>query len=232
MKIEIWSDIACPWCYIGRRRLEHALEQFEHADQVEIIWRSFQLDPDAPRESTKTSNEVLAERKGISLEQAQMMHDHVTTVAKEVGLDYRFDIARRGNSFDAHRLLHYAATQGLQNEMKERIQRAYFTEGQSFSDYETLARLAGEVGLDPQASRDVLESGAHADDVHADIRRAMQIGVRGVPFFVLADKYAISGAQPSELFLQALEQSWAETHPVVQMVGLGGDGDVCEDADC
>jgi len=232
MKIEIWSDIACPWCYIGRRRLENALDQFEHADQVEIIWRSYQLDPGAPKQYAGSMNDMLVEMKGISHEQAQKMHDHVTALAAEVGLEYRFDIAKAGNSFDAHRLLHHAAKHGKQNEMKERIQRAYFTEGQSFSDFDTLVRLAGEVGLDQDAAREALDSGAYADDVRADIRRAMQIGVRGVPFFVLADKYAVSGAQPSELFLQALEQSWAETHPKIEYVTVGGDADVCEDGNC
>lgn len=232
MKVEIWSDIACPWCYIGRRRLEAALDQFEHGDEVEIIWRSYQLDPSAPKQYAGTMNDMLVEMKGISHAQAQQMHDHVTAIAAEVGLDYRFDIAKAGNSFDAHRLLHFAAKHGLQNEMKERIQRAYFTEGQSFSDFDTLVRLAGEVGLDPQAAREALDSGAYANEVRADILRARQIGVRGVPFFVLADKYAVSGAQPSELFLQALEQSWAETHPKIEYVSVGGDADACEDGNC
>ena len=232
MKIEIWSDIACPWCYIGRRRLEGALAEFEHRDAVEITWRSYQLDPSAPREYEGSVYDMLMEKKGISRQQVEMMHERVTDLAAEVGLDYRFDIAKPGNSFDAHRLLHFALAKGLQSEMKERIQKAYFTEGQSFSDFDTLVRLAVEVGLDGDEARQVLESGAYGDAVRNDIRRAMMIGVNGVPFFVVADKYGISGAQPSELFAQALEQAWVETHPVMQLVSADGDADVCEDDTC
>lgn len=232
MKIEIWSDIACPWCYIGRRRLESALAQFDHRDQVEVIWRSFQLDPSAPREYNGSINQMLSEMKGIDLRRAEAMHAHVTALAAQEGLDYRFDLVRPGNSFDAHRLIHLAAHHGLQSEMKERIQKAYFTDGLSFSDPDTLVQLAVEVGLDAHEVRQMLARNDYADDVRADIRRAQMIGISGVPFFLFDEKYAISGAQPAELFTTALERAWADSHPVMQLMGADADAGVCTDESC
>lgn len=232
MKVEIWSDIACPWCYIGRRRFESALNQFEHNDQVEVIWRSFQLDPSAPREYKGSINEMLAEKKGIDPSRAEAMHAHVTELAALEGLDYQFDRVRPGNSFDAHRLLHLAAHHGLQSEMKERLQKAYFTDGLSYSDPDTLTELAVEVGLDADETRTMLDSDAYATEVHADIRRAQMIGVSGVPFFVFDEKYAVSGAQPSDLFTTALERAWADSHPVIELVGADPDAGVCDDESC
>jgi predicted DsbA family dithiol-disulfide isomerase len=232
MKIEIWSDIACPWCYIGRRRLENALAQFEHRDQVEVIWRSFQLDPSAPREYDGSINQMLAELKGIDTHRAEAMHAHVTALAAQEGLDYRFDSVRPGNSFDAHRLIHLAARHGLQSEMKERVQKAYFTDGLSYSDPDTLVRLAVEVGLDADEVRQMLAGSDHAADVRADIRRAQMIGISGVPFFLFDEKFAVSGAQPAELFTTALERAWAESHPVVQLMGASDDAGVCTDETC
>lgn len=214
MHVEIWSDIACPWCYIGRRRFERALAGFEHRDQVEVIWRSFQLDPEAPREYSGSIYDMLAEKKGISREQSEEMHRQVTELAAQEGLEYRFDRVRPGNSFDAHRLLHFARERGVQSEMKERLQRAYFTEGLPVGDPDTLVRLAGEVGLEEAAARSVMESEEYADAVRADIRRARELGCRGVPFFVLAGKYGVTGAQPAETFAQALERAWSEVAAV------------------
>ncbi|MCC6611824.1 MAG: DsbA family oxidoreductase [Anaerolineae bacterium] len=233
MKLEIWSDIACPWCYIGRRRLETALSQFEHRDQVEIVWRSFQLDPGAPQEYEGSINEMLAEMKGIHPQQAAAMHAHVTNLAAQEGLDYRFDRVRPGNSFNAHRLLHLAAHHGVQSEMKERLQKAYFTDGLSIGDAETLVQLAVEVGLDADEARAVLNSDAFAGDVRADIRRAQMLGIGGVPFFLFDERYAVSGAQPAALFTTALERAWADSHPLVQVVGSGdADAGVCTDDSC
>lgn len=231
MKVEIWSDIACPWCYIGRRRFETALNQFEHRDQVEIVWRSFQLDPSAPREYAGSINEMLAEKKGIDIQRAEAMHAHVTELAADEGLEYRFDRVRPGNSFDAHRLLHLAAHHNLQSEMKERLQKAYFTDGLPFGDPDTLVQLAVEVGLDADEARKAMESDAYATEVHADARRARMIGVQGVPFFLFDEKYAVSGAQPPDLFTTALERTWADSHPVVQLVG-DGDAGLCDDDSC
>ncbi len=214
MKVEIWSDIACPWCYIGRRRFERALDHFEHRDQVEMVWRSFQLDPNAPREYQGTINDMLVETKGIDRRRAEALHAHVTALAAQEGLDYHFERVRPGNSFDAHRLLHLAAHQHRQGEMKERLQKAYFTEGLSYSDPETLVRLGVEVGLDADEIRRTLETDAYAAEVRADIRRAQDLGINGVPFFLFDEKYAISGAQPVELFSMALERTWEESHSI------------------
>jgi predicted DsbA family dithiol-disulfide isomerase len=216
MRVEIWSDIACPWCYIGRRRFEQALNQFEHRDEVEVVWRSFQLDPSAPREYNGSINEMLAEKMGVNASKAEAMHEHVTNLAAEVGLDYHFDRVRPGNSFDAHRLIHLAAHHDLQSEMKERLQKAYFTDGLSFSDPETLTQLATEVGLDANETRDMLSADTYTGDVNADIQRARMLGINGVPFFLFDQKYAVSGAQPTELFMTALERTWEDTHPVAK----------------
>ncbi len=210
MRVEIWSDIACPWCYIGRRRFERALAQFEGRDRVEVIWRSFQLDPSMPQEYPGTSDEMLMRKYGVSRAEAEAMHARVTELGAQEGLEYRFDLVRLGNTFDAHRLLHLAAAHGLQGEMKERLQRAHFTEGLPVGDRETLVKLAVEVGLDADEARRVLETESYSDAVQADIRRAQMLGVNGVPFFVFGGKYAVSGAQPTELFSMALQRAWAE----------------------
>lgn len=213
MQVEIWSDIACPWCYIGRRRFEKALNQFEHRDAVKIIWRSFELDPDAPQHYQGSVDDLLAQKYGMSRIEAQARHAQITALAAQEGLEYHFERTRRGNSFDAHRLVHLAAQHGLQSEMKERLQKAYFTDGLSFSDPDTLVKLAVEVGLDADETRRMLETDAYAVHVRNDERRAQVLGIHGVPFFVFEQKYAVSGAQPTELFLSALQRAWEEFHP-------------------
>jgi predicted DsbA family dithiol-disulfide isomerase len=219
MKIEIWSDIVCPWCYLGKRRFESALTHFEHRDTIEVVWRSYQLDPNAPQSYPRSIDEMLSETKGISVAQAREMHTRLTAMGAQEGLDYRFDKVRYGNTFDAHRLLHLAAEHGLQAELNERFQRAYFTEGEPIGDPDTLVRLAAEVGLDADEARQAIASEEYAGKVTADLHRAQAVGVTGVPFFVIENKYAISGAQPGDLFLNALEQIWQathhETHPAV-----------------
>jgi predicted DsbA family dithiol-disulfide isomerase len=204
MTVEIWSDVVCPWCYVGKRRFEAALEQFEHRDDVQVMWRSFQLDPQAPRERGHSSAEHLAAKYGMSVEQAESTNAQMTELAASEGLEYHLDRTRGGNSFDAHRLIHLAAGHGLQDVMKERLMRAYFTEGEAIGDLDTLARLAEEVGVDPAP----LAGEAYADAVHADEELAARIGIRGVPFFVLDRRYGVSGAQPAELLLQALDKAW------------------------
>jgi predicted DsbA family dithiol-disulfide isomerase len=216
MKVEIWSDIACPWCYIGRRRFEKALSQFEYGDQVEVIWRSYQLDPNAPRDYAGTVNDLLAQRYGMSREKAESMNAQVSELAAQEGLEYHLGHAHPVNSWDAHCLIHLAASHDLQGEMKERLQRAYFTEGLVVSDPNTLVRLAVEIGLEAGETRQALETKAYADAVRADEQRAQRLGIRGVPFFLINGKYAVSGAQPAELFLTALERAWADTHPAVE----------------
>jgi predicted DsbA family dithiol-disulfide isomerase len=204
MTVEIWSDVVCPWCYVGKRRFEAALEQFDHRDQVEVTWRSFELDPTAPPERTGSSAEHLASKYGLSVEEAERKNAEMTELAASEGLEYHLDRARGGNSFDAHRLIHLARDQGRHEEMLERLMRAYFTEGEPIGDAETLVGLAIEVGVDPRG----LLGEAYADAVHADEELAARIGIRGVPFFVLDRRYGVSGAQPSELLLQALETAW------------------------
>jgi predicted DsbA family dithiol-disulfide isomerase len=211
--VEIWSDIACPWCYVGKRRFEAALERFEHRDDVKVTWRSFELDPTAPDERTGDRAERLAEKYGMSVEEARGAEQRLTGVAAGEGLPFRFDIARSGNTFDGHRLVHLAQTRGLQDEMKERLLRAYFTEGELISDHDALVRLAGEVGLDEQGVRELLAGDRYADEVRADEQAAGELGISAVPTFVVDRKLGASGAQPPEALLDLLRQGWAKHKP-------------------
>jgi predicted DsbA family dithiol-disulfide isomerase len=210
LTVEIWSDVVCPWCYIGKRRFEAALERFDHREDVTILWRSFELDPEAPTEVQGSASERLAAKYGMSLERADQLHAEMTERAAADGLEYRLDLAQGANTFDAHRLIHLAATYGHQAAAKERILRGYFTEGANLSDPETLVRLVGEVGVEEAEARDVLATTRFAEDVREDELLASQLGVQGVPFFVLDRRYGVSGAQPPEVLLQALEQAWGE----------------------
>jgi predicted DsbA family dithiol-disulfide isomerase len=216
MTIEIWSDVMCPFCYIGKRKFETALAQFNYRANINVIWKSFQLAPDLKTNPVKNIHQFLAEHKGMSLEQAKGMNDQMAQVAKQVGLHYDFDKAIPANSFNAHRFSHLAKQHGLQNDAEERLFKAYFTEGKNIDDISTLVQLGVEIGLDATETKTVLESDQYANDVHQDIDEAQQVGVRGVPFFVLDRKYAISGAQDSETFLQAIDTSyteWLQKHP-------------------
>ncbi len=234
MKVEIWSDVVCPWCYIGKRRFESALADFEHRDQVEVIWRSYQLDPQASRASGEKVTEMLAQKYGVSLEQAAKMHARVSAVAAQEGLVYHLDQAQHANTFDAHRLLHLAAERGLQQEAEERFFHAYFTEGKALGDAETLVQLASELGIAEDEARAALDSDAYADAVRADIRRARMFGIQGVPFFAIDEQYGVSGAQPSEVLQEVLEQAWAESHPLIKVGGASSDDDAnaCEGDSC
>ncbi len=208
--VEVWSDLVCPWCYLGKRRLERALEQFAERDRVDVVWRSFELEPDAPA-TPEPRAEALARRYGMTADEAAQRDAHMAALAAETGLDYRPDLVLLGNTFDAHRVLHAAAAAGLQAQVKERLLRAYFTEGRALTDRDTLVELAGEAGLDRDGARAALADGAHAAEVRAEEREAAQLGITGVPFFVLGRRYAVSGAQPPELLLEALERAFAET---------------------
>jgi predicted DsbA family dithiol-disulfide isomerase len=210
LTVEIWSDVVCPWCYIGKRRFEAAMETFEHADEVTIMWRSFELDQEAPKESEGTAAERLAAKYGMSIERAETLHGEMTERAAAEGLEFRFDLARGGNTFDAHRLIHLAATYGHQAAAQERLMRAYFTEGERIADKDTLIRLLVEVGVDAEEARDVLETERFASDVREDELLAAQLGIQGVPFFVLDRRLGVSGAQPPEVLVQALQQGWDE----------------------
>jgi predicted DsbA family dithiol-disulfide isomerase len=211
VKVEIWSDVVCPWCYIGKRRFEHAVAELGGEADVEIVWRSFELDPDAPRVQGEPMLEHLAQKYGMTLEQAEAAQARVTQTAAGEGLDYHLADTQRGNSFDAHRLIHLARTRGLQDEVKERFLRAYFTEGERIGEPETLARLAVEAGLDPAEVDETLATGRFADEVREDERRARLLGINGVPFFVLDERLGVSGAQPTEVFVRALRQAAAQT---------------------
>src|SRR5690554_16631 len=202
MKVEIWSDVVCPWCYIGKRRFESALEEF--GEEVDIIYRSFELSPDAPRREPGTLAESLASKYGISPARAQQMLAQTTQAAADEGLNFDFARAQGGNTFDAHRVLKFALLQGAQPEVKERLLRAYFVEGRAISDRDELAKIAGEAGLDAQEVRTMLDGDEFAEQVRADEARAGRVGVRGVPYFLIDGEVGISGAQPPETFLEAL----------------------------
>jgi predicted DsbA family dithiol-disulfide isomerase len=210
LTVEIWSDVVCPWCYLGKRRFEAALEQFAHRDEVTVLWRSFELDPQAEVAPEGKMTDRLAEKYGMTRERAEQMHTEMTALAAEVGLDYHLEDTRGGNTFDAHRMIHLAATQGHQGAAKERLMRAYFTEGERIDDRETLIRLMAEVGVDADEARAALEEDRFSEEVRADEQLGQQIGIQGVPFFVLDRRFGVSGAQPPEALLQALEHAWSE----------------------
>ena len=229
MDVEIWSDVVCPWCYIGKRRFEQALSDFQHRDGVTVTWRSFQLDPSAPVATMGDPTERLAERYGMSRAQAETAQARVTAMAAGEELDFHLDRARTGNTFDAHRLIHLAASHGRQDAMKERLMAAYFVEGEAIGDRDVLARQAVSVGLDVQEVREMLTSDAYTDLVRHDELEARQLGITGVPFFVIDRTYGISGAQSPATITAALQQAWTAAHPL-QMVAA--DGDICTDDSC
>jgi predicted DsbA family dithiol-disulfide isomerase len=213
LKVEIWSDIMCPFCYIGKRHFEEAMKRFEHADKIEVEWHSFLLDPEIAKPSGGSNvYEYLAERKGITLEQSKTMHNNVVEMAKRAGLDYRFDITMVANTFDAHRLIQFAKTKGLADKAEEHLFRAYFTQGKDLSAPSALIAIAIEIGLNGDEAKAVINSYAFSDEVNSDIDEAARLGIRGVPFFVLNRKYGISGAQPPQTFIDALRESFDEAN--------------------
>lgn len=207
MQIEVWSDVICPWCHIGKRRLEMALADFALRDQVQVIFRSFELDPDAPPQLDGTLEEKLAQKYHVSLQEAAAMNARVSAVAKEVGLEYHLSNARPGNTFDAHRLLHFAASRQLGDRATERIMHAYFSESLPVGDLAALARLAPEFGIPEADALAILQSNDYSAQVRADEARAAGFGIGGVPFFVIDEKVGISGAQPVEVFAKALRDT-------------------------
>jgi predicted DsbA family dithiol-disulfide isomerase len=221
MDIEIWSDIACPWCYIGKRRFEAALAEFEHRDEVRVTWRSFELDPAAPPEREGERAARLAQKYGMTVEQAREMERQMTATAAGEGLDFRFDIARSGTTFDGHRLIHLAAEHGLQDAMKERLLRAYFSEGELMSDHEALVRLAREVGLSEDEVREMLAGERFAEEVREDERAAARFGISAVPTFVVDRSLGASGAHPPEALLQLLHEGWSHRTPAPAIVTSG-----------
>ncbi|AYB43658.1 DsbA family oxidoreductase [Paenibacillus lautus] len=232
MKVEIWSDFMCPFCYIGKRRFESALEQFPHKNQVEVVYRSFELDPNASYKPGVSMDELLAAKYGMSVEQAKAANANVTQQAAGVGLTYHMDRVIPANSFDAHRLVHFAAQHGKMKDMTERLFRAYFTDAENLEDKNLLADLAAEVGLEQEQAMAVLESDAFQSEVRADEAAATNLGIRGVPFFVLGGKYAVSGAQPLEVFTDALDKAYREANPLVMVNESDSNDGMCADGSC
>lgn len=214
LRVDIWSDIACPWCFVGKRRLEAALAQLpaSQREEVEIKWHAFELDPTAPRERDRTESYAarIAKKYGTPVAQAEQRIASMTEMAQADGLKFDFANIRPGNTFDAHRLMHLASERGRQDAVKERFLRAYMSEGAAIGNQEELARLAVEAGLDAAEVRAVLESDRYASEVRADERDARELGINGVPFFVFDERLAVSGAQPAPVFLGALERAFAE----------------------
>jgi len=224
VKIEIWSDVVCPWCYIGKRRIEKAIAAFEHADEVEVHWRSFQLDPGAPTEPTEGTRTMLARKYGQSTEGAQQMQDRVEAVAAEEGLLFRLSQTLHLNTVDAHRLIHLGHQQGgndLQDRVKEALLDAYFLQARNVADHAVLREIGVGAGLDAARVDEVLASREFAAEVDADMEQAQAYGATGVPFFVVDEKYGVSGAQPVEAFTQVLERAWADSHPAIEMLTGG-----------
>ena len=210
LKVEIWSDIVCPFCYIGKRKFESALEQFDGNVNVEVVWKSFLLDPAMKHVTGKKIHEVLAEKKGWSIQKAEQANQQVTQMAAEVGLSYDFHKVIPAGSFNAHKLIHLASTHKLQDQAAEKLFSAYFIEGKNIEDVDTLVHLGVEIGLQEDEIRVVLTTAQFSQLVKTDAFEAEELGIRGVPFFVFDRKYAISGAQPTEVFLSALQTTWKE----------------------
>jgi predicted DsbA family dithiol-disulfide isomerase len=223
LQIDVWSDIACPWCYVGKRRLERALEEFPHAEDVKVVWHAFELDPAAPKERDPAIShaERIAKKYGMSLEQARQNSERLRQTALGEGLSFDFEHIRSGNTFDAHRLIQLGRERGVQGAVEERFFRAYLEEGALMSDHGTLLRLAVEAGLDEREVTDVLSSEQFATEVRADQAQARELGIDGVPCFVLDERYAVSGAQPPQVLLSALHQAWSERGPSVEQFSEG-----------
>jgi predicted DsbA family dithiol-disulfide isomerase len=228
VEVEIWSDIACPWCYVGKRRFEAALASFEHRDEVQVTWRSFELDPSAPREREGERAAELAAKYGMTVEQARALEQQMTEVAASDGLDFRFERARAGSTFDGHRIIHLAGEHGLQDAMKERLLRAYFTDGELVGDHDTLVHCAVEVGVPEQEVRDTLAGDRFADAVRDEELTAQRLGISAVPTFVVDRALGASGAHPPAQLLELLRQGWAQRSPVSIIAG----GEACGPDGC
>ncbi|MFF2517243.1 DsbA family oxidoreductase [Streptomyces sp. NPDC058086] len=234
MRVEIWSDIACPWCYVGKARFEKALDAFPHRDEVEVVHRSFELDPGRAKDDIQPVIKMLTKKYGMSEAQARAGEENLGTQAAAEGLDYRTRDRDHGNTFDMHRLLHFAKERGRQDELIGLLYKANFAEERTvFNDDERLVELAVAAGLDADASREVLaDPKAYADEVRADEREAAELGANGVPFFVLDRKYGVSGAQPAEVFAQALTQAWGERPPLKLIQDGSADAEACGPDGC
>ena len=232
MRIEIWSDVVCPWCWIGKRRFEAALAEFPHAAEVEVVWRAFELDPTAPLEGHETVVSALGRKYGGGDAGARQMMAHTARAAAEVGLSFDYADAPHTRTLDAHRLLHLALAEGgpaLQDRVGEALFSAYFSHGRSMADHDVLREAATGAGLDPVQVDAVLSGTRYAEEVQTDLAQARAYGITGVPFFVVDDRYAVSGAQPAEVFTQLLEQAWVASHPLLEVMA---DGSICGPDGC
>ncbi len=233
MKVEIWSDVVCPWCYIGKRRFEAALSRFAHADQVQVVWHSFELDPTAPERQHGHPADRLAAKYGMPRERAVESMAHLTQVAAEEGLDFHLETAQSGNTFAAHRLIHLGAELGIQDAVKERLLAGYLTENAPIGERDALLRLGAEAGIPVEQAAEALAGDAFAAEVRQDEAEAAALGISGVPFFVFDRTYAVSGAQPADALLAALDQAWEHSHPLTVLTPAPGeatascDGDNC-----
>jgi len=233
MKVEIWSDVMCPFCYIGKRRFEQALQHFGHQDEIEVEWKSFQLNPNMVTNPAISIDQYLADIKGFSIDHARQLNAHVTQMAAEEGLTYNFDHSVVANSFNAHRYSHFAKLHGKGIEAEEQLFKAYFTDGKNIDDPDTLVELGSAIGLNPDEVRQTIESDDFADDVKQDIAEAQHLGIQGVPFFVMNNKYGVSGAQAVPVFEQTLQKAYAEwqhenSKPQLEIIegeSCGPDGD-------
>ncbi|HTG69944.1 MAG TPA: DsbA family oxidoreductase [Candidatus Udaeobacter sp.] len=232
MKVEIWSDYVCPFCYIGKRKFELALERFAHKKQIEIVFRSFELDPSADPNSNVSTYHMLAAKYGMSLEKAKETTVNVAEQAAAVGLTFNFDGTVSTNTFDAHRVVHFAAQHGKEKAVSERLFKAYFTDGENIGNRGRLAALAADAGLDASSVSEMLETNQFADAVRGEEEEGRQIGIRGVPFYVVDRKYAVSGAQSPEVFLDTLNKAWSEKHPDLFQVNEGDSDALCTDGYC
>ncbi|YAL83901.1 DsbA family oxidoreductase [Dermacoccaceae bacterium W4C1] len=229
MQIEIFSDVACPWCYIGKRRFEAALAQFEHDDQVQVRWRSYQLDPSLPAHYDGSEVDYLVQRTGMDRQSVSGMTQQVAAQAAEVGLDYDFEKLVVANSLPAHHLIHLARAHGRDGEAKEALLAAHFVDGLDIGDEQTLVTLGESIGLDAEEVRVALSDAQVEEEIRADFAKAREYGVTGVPFFVFDGKFAVSGAQPAEVFTQALDQAWAQAGPVPVMAAQSASGAAAAD---
>jgi predicted DsbA family dithiol-disulfide isomerase len=226
MTINIWSDVRCPFCYIGKRKMEKGLEKFTHKDEVKISWHSFELDPSLQTNTEINSLQYFSEIKGIPVNQAKQMQQQVAHIAKEVGIEINNDKSIVANSFNAHRLIQFAKTKGLANEIEEELFKAHFTDGKNIDDIEVLVQTGVSVGLDEKEVTEMLASDAFSKEVKQDEMQAQSLGIRGVPFFIFNNKYAVSGAQSPDTFLEVLEQTWEEFEKENKPVVIS-EGDNC-----
>lgn len=230
MKIEIWSDIMCPFCYIGKRKLELALEKFKYKDNVEISWHSFLLQPNLQYEKGKTIYDYLVASKGLQYEQAIELTQYVTKMANEVGLDFHFDKIVVANSFDAHRFTHFAAKKGLQHQAEEKLFKAYFVEGKNIGDHEVLYEIGIALGFETDEVKEMLVTDGYAQEVIRDVKEAKNLNIRGVPFFIFNRRYGLSGAQPEHVFLEVLEKAYEDEIQLVEVTSA--DNSTCDDGSC